>query len=101
MSDKTAPGAARITKTMRVAHSIVQSDIDAGIVNFDLVFDTPFVDTNFTATVSVATTNPAVDVTQYFALGFIKAVDKVTVPIEIDPGIVGDAIEIHVHAIHD
>lgn len=100
MSDKTAAGAARITKTKRVAYSIQQADITNGTVTVALDFDTPFVDTNFTATVGASAIAPA-DPSTYFPSGFGKRVDGIDLTLVVESGNVGDQVELHVHAIHD
>lgn len=100
MSDRTASGAARITKTKRVAYSVSADDISNGTVSVPVDFDNPFVDTNYTATLGIAATAPA-DPENYFAAGFVKRVDGVDVVVIIETGTAGDVVELNVHAIHD
>lgn len=100
MSDKTAAGAARITKTRRAVYTVQQADITNGTVSVAVDFDTPFVDTNFTATLGACAISPA-DPENYFPGGFGKRVDGIDVTLILESGNVGDQVEIHVHAIHD
>lgn len=100
MSDKTASGAARITKTKRTSYTVSADDISNGTVAVPVDFDNPFVDTNYTATLGVSAASPAVP-QNYFAGGYAKRVDGVDVTLIIETGTDGDIVEMHVHAIHD
>jgi hypothetical protein len=99
MSDKTPAGAARIVKTKRVQYAITANDVSSGFTSIDVVWDSPFLDLNYTADQNVEVIAPA-DPSVYSVLGFTRDVNKVTVVIAND-GAAGDVVVIHAHAEHD
>lgn len=99
MSDQTASGAARITKTKRAAYTIQAADVSEGTVSVPVNFDNPFVDTNYTASFGVAAIAPT-DPSSYFAGGFVKRIDGIDATLVVE-GSAGDVVELDVHAIHD
>jgi hypothetical protein len=102
MSDKTPAGAARITKTMRVTHTVTAGDVAAQAagnpLHLDAVWDTPFVDLNYTVNAQVEALAPA-SIDSTFVNAFVRAVDRVTASISITNE--GDVIVLHARAIHD
>ena len=102
MSDKTSPGAARITKTARVQYTVTQADVDAenagNPLHLDAVWDSPFADLNFTVDAQVEVLAPG-SIDETFVNSFVRAVDRVTASITVTNA--GDVIVLHAHAIHD
>jgi len=78
---------------------IQAADVTAALVNLEADFDTPFVDLNYTATVSVEAVSPAL-IGNYFVGAFSRTASKVTAVIEVS-GSAGDVIVLHVHAVRD
>jgi hypothetical protein len=101
MSDQTPAGVARITKTKRLQHSIVQADLDAGFVTLDVPWDTPFTDLNHTVSVGLEVVAPA-DAGNYLLYPFMRTVSKISVEFSVTaPAAVGDVVMIHAHAVRD
>lgn len=100
-TDQTPPGAARIVKTKRVQYAIQAADVTASLVNLEADFDTPFVDSNYTVTVSVEAVSPAVP-NNYFVGGFSRTPSKITAAVEVGgTAAAGDVVILHVHAVRD
>lgn|GEM_PF-4593857 len=100
-TDQTPPGAARIVKTKRVQYIVQASDVTANKVNLDAVWDTPFVDLNYTTDQNVEALAPAV-AENYYVGGFSRDATKVTVLIGIGgTAAEGDVIVLHAHGIRD
>lgn len=99
-TDRTAPGAARIVKTQRVAHVITAGDGAANQAVVDVVWDSPFVDLNHTVDANVEAIAPA-DPSLYYVAGFTRDVNKLTVIVGCTVQGVGDAVVVHAHGIHD
>jgi hypothetical protein len=98
MSDQTSAGAARITKTVRVTHTVTADDVAAEPLHLDAVWDTPFVDTNYTVDCNVQVLPPG-SIDDTFVNAFTQAVDRITASVSVANA--GDVIVLHAHAIHD
>lgn len=100
-TDRTSPGAARVVKTGRVVHVITAPEAVANRIDVDVVWDTPFVDLNYTVTLQTEAVSPT-DPQIFFFAAFTRAVDKVTATVLPD-GVfsAGQSCVIHAIAIHD
>ena len=98
-TDQTPPGAARIVKTKRVQYVVQAADVTAAKVELDAVWDTPFVDLNYTSDQNVEAVAPAL-AENYYVGGFTKDASKVTVMVGVS-GSAGDVIVLHAHAVRD
>jgi hypothetical protein len=100
-TDQTPPGAARIVKTKRVQYVIQAADVTAALVNLEADFDAPFVDLNYTVTVSIEAVSPAL-IANYFVGGFSRTASKVIAVVEVGgTAAEGDVVILHVHAVRD
>jgi hypothetical protein len=107
MSDKTPAGVARILKTARAQYTVTSDDITNQTVLIDVPWDVPFLDTNYTCTVSlegvslIGLGDPGVQLAFYSITGFLKAADKVQAEVQLGQGVAGSIIAIHAMAHHD
>lgn len=98
-TDQTPPGAARIVKTKRLQYVVQAADVTATVIDVDVPWDTPFVDLNYSASVSVEAVAPAL-AKNYFVGGFSRDVNKLTVSLEVS-GAADDVVILHAHAVRD
>jgi hypothetical protein len=101
-TDRTPAGSARITKSKRVEYVVTQADVDAlAPLKIDVPWDDQFTSTSYTCAWSFELADPLF-ASGYYALGFKKQPDKVTVAIGPPDSIAaGDVIIVDAIAIHD
>lgn len=97
-TDQTPAGSARVVKTKRLSHIVTADDLTAGFVPLDMVWDTPFVDDNYTVVVGIEV--PGLISTEFTFSFATRTKEKVTALCDI-VGTVGDAFVLHAIAIHD
>jgi len=104
ISDDTPAGSAHIVKPARAQYELTAADFANGRFTVDLVWKTPFGDTNYSVAVGLEVIPPA-DPTKYSIVSFVSTLDKITVnclTTTAAPGDpYGDVVRLHAIAIHD
>ncbi len=99
MSDQVPAGVARIVKTKRVQLVIDSSNVSEQNIPLDVVWDSPFVDSNYTCGWHVETVSPTNPI-NYYPGAFARDNTKMTVQIGAAPTL-GDVVVVHAFAEHD